>query len=229
MFRRRTVLIAALAALSWSAPAASQSIPSPYRYIERGQEAGFFSGIMATNTGRFDLGPGTQTLVGARYGVEVSGPVALEGLASVAFGPRNVVNPNRIEGDRVVDEAEMRIVLLEARLRFNLTGRRTWNRLQPFLLIGGGVGFDTLEGQDEDFALEEDDRYTFGTRWTGNLGAGSRLLLTDRIHLRVDAALRLYKVGIPSGWRDPILGFESVPEDEWVSGRLLTVGLGYRF
>lgn len=230
MNRFRTVLLAALAAsLTLAAPGAAQSIPSAYRYIERAQEVGVFAGIMATNSGRFDLGPQDQTIVGARYSVEVSGPVALEGLASVAFGPRNVVNPNRLEGDRVIDEAEMRIILLEARLRFNLTGRRSWKRLQPYMFIGGGVGFDTLDEQDEDFALEESDRYTFGTRWTGNLGLGTRLMLGDRLHLRVDGGLRLYKVGIPTGWQDPLLGFASVPEDEWVAGQSITVGLGVRF
>jgi hypothetical protein len=184
---------------------------------------------MATDAGRFGLGPASQTMVGARYGVEVSGPVALEGLATMSFGPRDVVNPNRVEGDRVVDEAEMRIIFLEARLRFNLTGRRTWNSIQPYAYVGGGAGFDTLGDQDEDFALEEEDRYSFGTQWTGNFGLGGRIILTERLLVRVDAGLRLYKVDIPGGWRDPERGFENVPEDEWVSGREISVGLGWRF
>lgn len=215
--------------LAVALPATAQDIPSPYRYIELGQEVGVFAGYMGTDRGRFGLGPGPQTQIGARYGVEVSGPVALEGVVGTAFGPRHVVNPNRVEGDRIIEEAEMRLVFIEARLRFNLTGRRTWNSIQPYAYIGGGAGFDTIGEQDEDFNLEEGDRYSFGTQWTGNIGVGSRILLTDRLLLRVDAGLRLYKVDIPGGWRDPERGFVNVPEDEWVSGREITVGLGWRF
>ena len=230
MIRQRcaSLLLPAVVATVVAAPLRSQEIGSPYRYIERGQEAGVFAGFMATDRGRFGLGPGSQPVVGARYGVEVSGPVALEGLASMSFGPRDVVNPNRVEGDRIVDEAEMRLVFIEARLRFNLTGRRTWNSIQPYAFVGGGVGFDTLGDQDEDFALEEGDRYSFGTQWTGNVGFGGRIILTDRLLVRVDGGLRLYKVDIPGGWRDPERGFENVPEDEWVSGREISVGLGWR-
>jgi hypothetical protein len=228
MLKLRALLLVVPALLTAQAISA-QSIPSPYRFIERGQEAGLFTGSMTTNTGRFNLGPGDQTMVGARYSVEVSGPVALEGLASMALGPRAVVNPNRLEGDQVVDEAEMQVLFLEARLRFNLTGRRTWRGLQPYTFIGGGVGFDTIGRQAEDQLLDEEDRYEFGTRWTGNFGVGSRWLFSSRFHLRFDAGWRLYKVGIPTGWRDPALGDLNVPEDEWVSGRSITVGLGYRF
>jgi hypothetical protein len=227
--RLRAVVLAtgALLALG-SVPLAAQEIPSPYRYVERAQAASLFAGYMATDRGRFDLGPGPQTVVGARYGVEISGPVALEGLVSMAYGPRHVVNPNREEGDRIIEEAEMRILFFEARLRFNLTGRRTWNSIQPYAYVGGGAGFDTLSDQDEDFNLEERDRYSFGTQWTGNIGGGARILLTDRWGARIDTGLRLYRVGIPEGWRDPARGFTNVPENEWVSGREITVGLSWR-
>ncbi len=209
--------------------AAAQVVPSPYRYMEKGQEVSLFGGQLATDPGRFGFGPGDLTQLGARYSVALSNAFSLEGLASTMFGPRDVVNPNRLEGDRVIEEAEVRLISLEARLQFALTGRRTWHGLQPFVSAGAGVSFDTLGDQDEDFLLEERDRFTFGTRLTGSFGGGFRYAVTQRWMLRVDGGLFLYKLGYPIGWRDVTLGFEGVPEDEWLSAKSISVGLAWRF
>lgn len=228
MNRLSVALAPILFFLALSPDLAAQDIPSPYRYVEKGQEVSLFVGQLATDAGRFGFGPGDQQQLGARYSVVVSNAFSLEGLASTYFGPRDVVNPARDEGDRVVDEAEVRLVSLEARLQFALTGRRTWHGLQPFGYVGGGVAFDTLGDQDEDFFLEENARYEFGTRLTGSFGGGFRYAVTQRWMLRVDAGLFLYKLGYPDAWRDTTL-FEGVPEDEWVSGKSISVGLAWRF
>ena len=209
--------------------ASAQEIPSPYRYIEKGQEVSLYAGIIDTDPGRFEFGPDDQQWLGARYSVVVSNAFSLEGMAGTSFGPRNVVNPARDEGDRIVEEAEVRLILLEARLQFALTGRRTWRGFQPFGFVGGGISFDTLGDQDEDFLLEERDRYEYGTRFTGSFGGGFRYAFSQRWMARVDAGLLLYKLGYPEGWRDPDRGFEGIPEDEWVSGRAVTLGLAWRF
>lgn len=211
------------------APTAAQEIPSPYRYMEKGQEVSLFGGFMNPDAGRFGFGPRDLQVLGARYSVVVSNAFSLEGLASTAFGPRDIVNPNRDEGDRVVDEAEVRLISLEARLQFALTGRRTWRGLQPFVFAGGGVSFDTLGDQDEDFFLDEEDRFSFGTRLTGSFGGGARFAVTDRWLVRADAGIFLYKLEYPIGWRDVTMGFEGIPEDEWMSSPGLTLGLAWRF
>ena len=229
MNRLLVALVLTLTLLALPSATAAQEIPSPYRYMEKGQEVSLFAGYLATDPGRFGFGPGDQQQLGARYSVVVSNAFSLEGLASTMFGPRDVVNPNRAEGDRVIDEAEVRLVSLEARLQFALTGRRTWRGLQPFGFVGGGVSFDTLGEQDEDFFLEERDRYEFGTRLTGSFGGGFRYAFTQRWMMRVDAGMFLYKLGYPVGWRDTTLGFEGVPEDEWVSAKSISLGLAWRF
>ncbi|MEK9500638.1 outer membrane beta-barrel protein [Gaopeijia maritima] len=229
MSRFRLSFAFALALAATPALAAAQTIPSPYRYIEKGQEVNLFGGAMATDAGRFGFGPGDQQLVGARYSVVVSNAFSLEGSATTSFGPRDVVNPAREEGDRIVEEAEVRLVLLEARLQFALTGRRTWHGLQPFTYVGGGVSFDTMGDQDEDFLLEERDQFDYGTRFTATVGGGFRYALSERWMLRVDGGLVLYKLGTPTGWRSAERGFVGVPEDEWVSGRSLSAGLAWRF
>jgi hypothetical protein len=228
--RRHLALPSAIlvfALFSQAAPA--QEIPSPYRYIEKGQEVSLFAGIVDTDQGRFGFGPDDQQMLGARYSVVVSNAFSLEGALATSFGPRDVVNPARDEGDRVVDEAEVRLILIEARLQFALTGRRTWRGFQPYGFVGGGISFDSLGDQDEDFLLEERDRYDYGTRFTGAFGGGIRYAFSQRWMARLDGGLLLYKLGYPDGWRDLNRGFEGVPEDEWVSGKTVTLGLAWRF
>src|SRR5690554_2642490 len=132
MSRSRLVLAAVLAVVCLPSVGVTQTIPSPYRYMERGQGASLFVGQLAGDPGRFDFGPRDEWLLGGRYAIMVSNAFSLEGSAATSFGSRDVVNPARDEGDRVVGEADVQRVLLEARLAFSLTGRRTWRGLQPF-------------------------------------------------------------------------------------------------
>ena len=230
MLRPLRIVLTAAAALVALAPEAwAQRIPSPYAFIERGQSAGVFGAYLATDEGRFGFGPKPTFAVGARYTVEVSGPVGLEGRVAVAPGKRDVVNPARDEGDRVVEEAETSLVLIEARLRLALTGRRTWNGLQPFLFAGGGLGFDAQGAQSEDQLLEERDRFDFGTRFLGSFGGGVNWALGDRVSFHLDGSLLLYQLETPGGFGDPERELGTVPDAEWVSARTVSAGLSIRF
>ena len=193
----RTASALAAVILIGSAPVQGQSIPSNYRYIEDRQEASLFGGLFDTGVGRFELGPKSGFAVGARYGLGLSGPFGLEGVATLIPTKRDVINPGRDEGDRAVEEAETTLLMIEARLRFALTGRRTWRGIQPFVF--------------------------------GSTGAGARILITDRFTLRVDGSVVFYQLDTPGGFLDPQRSLGNVPENEWVTGRTLTLGLAYRF
>jgi hypothetical protein len=232
---RRLVLLplvtATLAMAAAGIPLAGQSIPSPYRFIEERQELGIFAGTFWGDPGRYDLGPGTGVVGGVRYGIDLSGPLSIEGVGSVASATRDVINPRRDEGDRKVEEAEAALLFLEARLRFSLTGRRTWYGFQPFLFAGGGVAFDIQGNQAEDELLASVDRFDFGTQFLGTTGAGARYLLGRRWVIRADATLYLYQVDTPGGFLDPDrnLDLGTVPESEWVSSTSVTLGFAFRF
>lgn len=209
----------------------AQSIPSPYRYIEEGQEGGFFVGYFDADPGRYELGPKSALMTGLRYGLELAGPLGLEGVATVVPTERDVINPGRAPGERAVDVAEATLLFVEARLRFALTGRRTWNRLQPYAAAGIGLGMDVQGNQREDDLLLAADRFNFGTRFVGSFGAGTRVILGSRLTLRLDASLLLYQLRTPGGFQDPDreLDLGNVPDSEWVAGRGLSLGLAYRF
>ncbi|HEX9886045.1 MAG TPA: hypothetical protein VGA70_06135 [Longimicrobiales bacterium] len=206
-----------------------QSVPSPYRYVERGQAASLFAGVLDPGQGRFGYGPSSGLVIGGRYAVEVGGPLALEGVASLFSTTRDVINPGREEGDRKVAEADVSLVMIDARLRLNLTGRRTWHRVTPYVYVGGGIVFDRGPAQPGDAELEQRDRFKFGTGGLSVLGVGSRWFIQSNLALRTDLHLTLYQLDVPEGFKDAERGFEAVANSEWVSGRTLTLALSYLF
>jgi len=218
----------AATALSW-APARAQSIPSPYSYIERRQEAGPFTGYMSAASGRFGFGPSGGNVYGGRWGLELAGPVSLEGVASLVDGTRDVVNPGRVEGDRIVGEGDVLIGTVDARLKFSFTGQRAWHGVSPFIVAGGGIAMDLSDSAEADATLEPADVYEFGTSFFGTAGLGTRWFVTERFALRADGIFSLWRLDTPPGFSDPARGFESVPESEWARGLSLTLSLLYRW
>lgn len=206
----------------------AQTIPSPYTFIERRQEGGVFSGYVTSETGRFHLGPSGGLLLGGRYGLELSGPLGLEGAVGFTTGERDIVNPARVT-DQTIGQADVILTTVDARLRFSFAGARAWHRLSPFLTVGGGLAFDIAADPALEADLEPADVFEFGTSFYGTLGTGTRWFLTDRFALRLDGVFSLWGIDTPPGFSDPERGFESVEESEWMSGLSFGVSLLYRW
>ena len=220
----RTIRGAALLALTLAPSAAdAQTIPSPYSFLEAKQETGPVIGYMSTSAGRFGYGPPGGKLLGGRWGIEAAGPLSLEGVGGVVSGSRDIVNPGRDEGERKVGEAEVRIMTLDARLKFSFTGDRTWHDIAPFIVLGAGWAFDLTGVDPLDGDLQPADRFSFGNSFFGTVGAGSRWLVTDRWGVRADAVFSLWKLRTPPGFSDPERNFFNVEEGEWVRGLSFTI------
>ena len=220
--------VAALLALT-PGIARSQSVPSPFRYVETRQEVGFFVGSASMAKGRFGFGPAGGTEFGARWGIDLSGPLGFETVVGLTSGTRDVMNPAQVVGDRRIGEADVLIGTADGRLRFTLTGDRTWHGMAPFILAGGGLAFDLSDATPLDEELLADDKFDFGTSFFGTMGGGVRVFLTDRLALRGDAVFSLWKLDTPPGFSDPTRGFTDVEQSEWVSGRHLTLSAVIRF
>jgi hypothetical protein len=217
---------------SFSAPVAlGQSIPSPYRFIENRHEAGLVGGFASQGTGRFGFGPAPGPSLGLRYGIRLGGPFSLDGVASYIHTTRDVVDPSRAEGGRVVGEVDAGIATLDVRLRFSLTGDRTWHGVSPFVFMGAGGAFDVKgESEVEAELLEpENDRFRFRPTFTGVMGSGVGWYPTDRLMLRADVSLLMWRLRTPPGFRAPERNIEGAPEREWVSGPSFTLGAAIRF
>lgn len=223
--------IAALVVACVVAPVSvsAQRIPSPYRFVDTRQELGVFVGTSSVATGRFGFGPSGGVHAGARWGIDFSGPMGLEVVGGVISGTRDVVNPSIVVGDPSIGEADVLAVTADARLRFTLTGDRSWRRLAPYAVAGGGVAFGVGGADALDGELAAGDRFSFGTSFFGTLGGGARVSLTHRFALRGDVVFSLWKISTPDGYTDPQRNFADVERGEWTGGRHLTVSLVYRY
>jgi len=221
--------ILGLLALGGPRMVGAQSIPSPYRFLEHRQEVDLFVGTMSPGTGRFDYGPQPGTSLGARYGINIAGPFALEGVLTYLPTDRSIIDPGRRESDFKVGEMPSDVVTLDARLRFSITGDRSWHGLAPFVLAGGGLAFDAAAAKEDEELLLADDRFKFGSSFVGILGGGVRWFPGDRFFFRADTQLFLWQLKTPRGFSDPEREFEGIEEKEWVSGPSFSLGFGIRF
>lgn len=226
---RSIVLILVPFLVAGVADARAQRIPSPYEFIEHSQEGGAFVGVLEPGSGRFDTGPRGGPLVGVRYSVHVNGPVNFDAWASYLSGERWVIDPSRPAGDRKVGRADADLVLLEGSLKFSLMGQRTWNRLGPYLLAGGGIAVDAAGDQEADLEIDPENRFDFGSSFIGHLGAGVRWLPIQRFAVRADGRFTLWQLDTPEGYFDQALDLNSPQESEWVSGISVTVGAAILF
>jgi hypothetical protein len=224
----RVTLIASV--LSLPRGAAAQSIPSPFAFIEERQEVGSYIGYMNASTGRFGYGPAGGLLIGGRYGLDLTGPLGIELAGGAVRGSRDVVNPARVEGDRVIGSADVLLTTIDGRLRLSATGARTWHGLSPFLAFGGGVVFDTEDTSlIERAALDADEIFEFGTKFFAVIGPGVRFHVMRRLAVRTDLSFTLWKIDTPAGFGDPVLAIPNVAESEWVSGLSLTGSVLFRW
>ena len=225
--RLQTLPLIALTVLSNRATA--QTINSPYRFIDQSQSVGIWGGTVSSASGTVDIGPQGGPVLGVRYGIRLSGPFTIEAEASYFKSTRPVRDSVVVLDEREqIGEADSNLLLGMATLRFNLTGPRTWHRIQPFVGFGGGAAID-LSGSD---ALEEslpiDVQYDFGTSFAGHFGGGIEWFPADRLSVRLDARNVLWKVKTPFAFLSGPLGLET-PEDEWVQNGFFTLGLSFRF
>jgi hypothetical protein len=209
--------------------ARGQTIPSPYRFMENRQEASVFFGMANSGTGRFGYGPSSSPLFGGRYGIQVGGPFSLEGVIGYQPTTRDIIDPDRDEGDRAVGEADAQILSIDARLRFSLTGDRTWRGINPYAFFGIGVGWDLAGDSPSDGLLLPEDQWQYGTKFLAPFGGGLRWLLSERFLVRGDFTVMLYRLVSPRGFLDPNRGFTGVGEKEWVNAPTFSVGIGYHF
>jgi len=219
-----------LTGLAMASPIRSQTITSPYAFVDSRHEATFFAGTTVADRGTLRLGPGGGPLVGARYAFEITGPVAVEVSGSYMNSDREVYDPrSETQAPQLLGAATQHVVLLEGRFRLNLTGARTWYRLAPYLSAGGGVA----TGASQRFAAEAEfgpgQQFTFGPSALLSLAAGTRWMPLDRVGVRLEGGFSIWKVGTPPAFRARAELIGPVPEAEWPRWATAVLGISYRF
>jgi hypothetical protein len=228
-FRRLSLCLCLTVAVLAPVTAAGQRIASPYTFLETSQSISPFAAYFATGGGSIDLGPSAGVMFGARYGIRISGPFTLEAEAGFFPGTRAVLDT--VPSDttlRQIGEADFTALALQAGLRFNLTGPRTWHRLQPFVLFGGGVVLDFSGASLVDDDLPSDVRFEFGTTFAGQFGGGIEWYPSERLSMRLDARNVLWKLTTPEGFLTGDRAL-SIPGDEWTQNFMMSAGFAIHF
>lgn len=228
-FRRLSIHVLLTLGVLAPAGAAGQRIASPYKFLETSQAASPFAAYFATGSGALDLGPSGGLMVGARYGIRISGPFTLE--AEAGFFPSTRAVLDTVPSDttlKQVGEADFTALALQAGLRFNLTGPRTYHGLQPFILFGGGIVLDFSGASTVDDDLPANIRFEFGTTFAGQFGGGIEWYPSERLSLRLDARNVLWKLTTPEGFLTGERAL-SIPGDEWTQNFMLSAGIAIHF
>ena len=214
-----------------SSPAAGQTIPSPFAFVEYSKEWAVFLGKSDINPGLLGLGPQSGTMGGGRYSAAFGGAMSVDVAGTLFASRRDVLDVSRPEDDRVLGSNDIDIFLLDVRLRLNLTGARTWHGLQPFIVFGGGLALPFSVNRDIEIVafMPGNEWYSFGTRFTGSFAAGTSFHVSSKLSIRLDGVMNLWKITTPIGWlttdADPL---GENPQGEWVSAKSITLGASWR-
>lgn len=235
---------AVLATLFLAAPAtplfaqADEHIDTPYEWIERSLRVGAFGGYLSADRGESEIGPGSTPVFGARLRARVSSPLSLELNAGLGRSDRFVIDPRLEGGPAPVDTVDVGWLMLEGGFQIALTGARTWNGLQPYVILTGGVLLGIDEEQSDALAAPEDVpfRYEVGTAGVFSGGLGFEWLPADRLGVGVELRDHLWRIKTPDGFfRSDVLdqieelGLPAPRESEWVHNLELSGSLHYYF
>jgi hypothetical protein len=226
---RRSSWFFALLMLLTAGPALGQRIDTPYRFFEETQALGLTTAYISTDRGTVGLGPKSGVAFGARYHIRLSGPFFAE-VEALYFPTTRVVLDTAVVDSTFeqIGEANLDIALVQASMRFNLTGQRTWNSILPFMLLGVGVGIEAGDDDEADEDVPGESRYEFGTTFAGQVGAGIEIFPVERLAIRVDVRNILWQLETPQGLLDIDVG-RTLPDQEWSNNWTASVGLSFHF
>ena len=200
---------------------------SPFRDLQYRQDVTLFGGYYAAGVDPAGVAPQSAPFIGARYALQITGPVAFMARTALVFSERTLVDPRQNDGARILGVESWPIMLVDANLAMNLTGQKSWRNLVPTATVGIGLV--------SDFKSEPDTgSFTFGTGFAFNVGAGVRWVATDRIEVRLDWTDYLYKIEYPSLFYTRTSdGTQFLPntqaESLWKHNSAFALGIAYRF
>jgi hypothetical protein len=207
---------------------------SPYRDIPPGHSISAQYGWLGGSGGSLHLGPHSGSVYGVRYDVRTNQFLQL-GL-DVGRGDldRLIQNPFVRLVDRVQGPVSQSVSFAEAAIQLNLSGSKSWHRLAPFFGVGFGVAFGG-KGPAADTS-----GYRFKNKFYFAPTLGTRLFLTDRLHLRLEARSAFWKLSYPTSFtqQPPLEPGNSTKSNavitnnqlsEWTATPWLRIGLAYSF
>jgi hypothetical protein len=200
---------------------------SPYRDIPGGGVAVVSVGYLGGTRGSVGVGLSNGATGGLRYEVQFGAIGASLGLA-YGLTTRYVVDPTQPAATRKTAPFDNPVVLADAGLQLQLTGRKTWHGLAPFVGAAIGLAASTRSPRDT-------SGYDFGTKITLAPNVGLRWYPARSISVRTDFRLLLWKLSYPLLYKVPnqIDGTSVLASgaalSEWTAHPWVTIGVGWTF
>jgi hypothetical protein len=198
---------------------------SPFRDILSERTLTPFGGYTWGGGGTLGLGPRDGPIVGVRFDARISAPVNLGVVVSFGDYQRNYFDLKDTTGNAKRGLTGTHLIQIEMSGQLNLTGKKAWHRLAPFVGVNGGIAFGSGSSVDS-------SSYKFGTKFIFAPILGTRVLISNGVLLRVEWRWNFwqlkypttYTVSTPSG--ELLLGSNL---SEWTATPSLTAGLSIGF
>ncbi len=210
---------------------------SPYRDITKGKSLAFLYGDVAGDGGRIGVGPHNGQSYGIRFDIRVGAPVQLGVTLARAEVERLIVSADDSVNNRVDGPVGQNLTMIELALQINLTGKKTWYRLAPY--VAGSVGL--ADGSSLPASQPDSSTYKYGSKIYLTPAVGTRIFLSNRLHVRLEARQLFWKLTYPSSYtREPAAEPSTDPDnpnsvlggarpEQWTGARELRAGLGFNF
>lgn len=210
---------------------------SPYRDIVNGKSLTVFYGDVGGNGGKIGVGPHNGSAWGARVDIRLSAPLQFGLGFERANLERFVVSADDSVATRKTGPFDQDLTMIEATMQLNLTGKKTWHRLAPF--ISGSAGW--TKGSDLPKSVSDSSGFKFGSKIYLVPAVGLRAFITQSLFLRLEARQLFWKLNYPSSYiREPRAQPSSNPDrpnavlpdgkrTQWSGARELRAGLGFAF
>lgn len=232
------LLLAAVAIVPPRLAAQEERIDTPYRWIEKGTRLGIFAGYVFADRGDLQMGPGPTASGGLRLRTRLSSPLSLE--LNTAFGSsdRYVIDPRLDTYPAPVDTVGLDWMIVQLSMQISLTGARSYHRLQPYFLLGGGIMLGLSEEKSDHFGdpVETEFRFDLGTPAVLTFGLGAEWDISTRLGLAFEARDYLWRIKAPDAFFRPDVlagilesGAPAPKESEWLNNIELTAGFYYYF
>jgi len=231
------LLVLALAAAPAAAQVGHAPAHSPYRDILAGKSITVLVGDVGGSGGKIGVGPHDGQSYGVRFDIRLGTPLQFGVTVARAQLKRLIVSAADSVNNRVDGPVDQNLTMFEGALQLNLTGKKTWHHLAPFL--GGTVGY--VDGSPLPSSQPDSSGYKFGSKFYFAPAAGVRIFLGQSFHLRLEARQLFWKLTYPSAYNlEPAAQPSSDPTKsnsvlqggkltEWTGGRELRAGLGFNF
>lgn len=227
------IITAPLAAQVGHSPASS-----PYRDIPNGKSLTVLVGDIGGDGGKIGVGPHNGRSYGGRLDLRISGPVQFGLGFSQAKLERLVVSADDSVATRTTGPFKQTLTMIDASLQLNITGRKSWHRLAPFVSgTAGWVRGSALPAS----AAKDSSGYKFGSKLYFAPAIGMRIIVSSNLQLRLEARQLFWKLKYPLSYTtDPAaepspngdLANAVLPDgkrEQWSGAREFRLGLGFAF